>query len=30
METTQILGCVMYVLLIIYLIWDCLRAKKLY
>lgn len=28
METTQILGCVMYVLLIIYLIWDCLRAKK--
>lgn len=30
METTQILGCVMYALLIIYLIWDCLRAKKLY
>ena len=30
MEATQILGCVMYVLLIIYLIWDCLRAKKLY
>lgn len=30
METTQILGCAMYILLIIYLIWDCLRAKKLY
>ncbi len=28
--TTQILGCVMYALLIVYLIWDCLRAKKLY
>lgn len=29
-STTQILGCVMYALLIVYLIWDCLRAKKLY
>lgn len=26
--TTQILGCVVYALLIIYLIWDCMRAKK--
>lgn len=28
METTQILGCVVYALLIVYLIWDCMRAKK--
>ncbi len=26
--TTQILGCAVYALLIIYLIWDCMRAKK--
>lgn len=29
MGTTQLLGCVMYILLIVYLISDCLRAKKL-
>lgn len=27
-STTQILGCVMYVLLMAYLIWDCMRARK--
>lgn len=27
-QTTQILGCVMYILLIAYLIWDSMRAKK--
>ncbi|MCM1503641.1 MAG: oligopeptide transporter, OPT family [Muribaculum sp.] len=27
-ETTQILGCVMYILLIAYLIWDSMKAKK--
>lgn len=26
--TTQILGCVVYALLIVYLVWDCMRAKK--
>ncbi len=29
MTTSQALGCVMYLLLIIYLIVDCMRAKKL-
>lgn len=29
METTQILGCTLYLLLIVYLIWDSMRAKKL-
>lgn len=27
-ETTQMLGCIMYVLLIAYLIWDSMKAKK--
>lgn len=26
--TTQILGCVVYALLIVYLVWDCMHAKK--
>jgi putative OPT family oligopeptide transporter len=26
--TTQVLGCVLYALLLVYLIWDSLRAKK--
>ena len=29
LELTQILGCVAYILLIAYFIWDSLRAKKL-
>ncbi len=28
-ELTQILGCVAYALLIVYLIWDSKRARKL-
>lgn len=27
-ETSQMLGCIMYVLLIAYLIWDSMKAKK--
>ncbi len=27
-QTTQILGCVIYILLIAYLIWDSMKAKK--
>ena len=29
MGTTQILGCIMYLLIIAYLIWDSMRAKTL-